>query len=238
MQPSERENIPPNDDVLRIVPGVPFYPFETVTANYKWADFVQDKEVPWDEVGNLYLRRKFSFDNIEGYIDVVNELFLNEDKLFENPLGRAEFVTKEEDGLVTYEEEPTILRLCFFLKSQRDYVSLSRTGISLSCPDSQYYLAHTYPILAGEILHALDNGEEVPIVERYFVEIEQFIKTMREVKEPNSFVQFDVKHLWFPTDIESLRKIKLTFEKPRKKDDDKFEEPPNPPVNEREFVTV
>jgi hypothetical protein len=32
MQPSERENIPPNDDVLRIVPGVPFYPFETVTA--------------------------------------------------------------------------------------------------------------------------------------------------------------------------------------------------------------
>ncbi len=238
MQPSERESTPPDNNVLRIVPGVPFNPFENAESYYKRTDFEKDKEVPWDQSYDLFLRRKFNFDNIEGYIDIINEQFQFENQPYINPYGAANFVTEEmEDETVLYHDLPSILRFSFFLKNPRDFVALSNTGITFLSPEEQYILIHTYAPQTPDILHALDEGVEVPIVERHFSEIQDFIQTLKNVKDPEGIVELNVSYLWFTKNIEDLKKIKLLFERQGRKDDSD-PDPVPPPSTGRALVAV
>lgn len=190
----------------------------------------------------MYLRRKFDYEGIEGYLDIVNEQYKNQHKEGINPYGEAKFdvrVGEEGDppGVETYFEQPTILRFSFFLKKPRDLVTLTNTGISFHDSNSIYILLATYSPVISDILAKLEQGQEVPIVERHFCEIDSFMESVREVKKGEK-VGFNLSYLWFPEKIEDLRKIKLMFGKQGRKDDDKVEEPPKPPVNEKDLVTV
>lgn len=241
MQPSEREGVP-SEEILKIIPNVAFFPFKNADSFNQPKDFANDKEVPWDESYYLYLRSKFDYEGIEGYLDIINEQYKNQHKEAINPYGNARFDVRASEGdpsdVETYYEQPTILRFSFFLKKPRDLVALTNTAISFQGINSIYILLATYSPVIPDILAKLEQGHEVSIVERHFCEIDSFIESVKGVKKGEK-VGFNLSYLWFPEKIDYLRKIKLMFEKQGRKDDDgQVEEPPEPPVRERDLVAV
>ncbi len=244
MQPSEREGAPPNDEILEIISGVAFNPFEKADGFYQKSDFLKDYKIPWDDACDLYLRRKFSFNNIEGYIDAISERADFQDKPHTNPYGDAKFdIEKGQDQegneYAIYHELPAILRLSFFLRSPRDFVSLNNTGISLLSEEARYILIHTYYQKSQDILHAIEDGKPYAIPERFFVENEAFLRTLRSIKDKDSEVTYNVSLLWFPPKVDDLKKIKLVFEKNNGRNDGGTRpEPIAPAPSGRELVTV